>query len=337
VSETDVSTRPAARASQTTLLKARNLVKRFPVRGERAKWVHAVNDVSFEIKKGEAFALIGESGSGKTTIGRCILRTVKPTSGSIIFGNTDLTTLSDKEMRPWRAHLQAVFQDPSDSFNPRWTVARSIDEVLRNCTSMEQAERRERIEEVISLVHLEPSVADARPGRLSSGVQQRAAIARALAPRPDLIVLDEPTSHLDVVLRADIVRLLKELQASLGTAYLFISHDLASVREISDRVGIMYLGEMVETASGEDLFERQLHPYGKALLASVLTPDPDVELSDLTLSDEIPSPVDLPSGCFLHPRCPYADHGRCATTHPPLEAYQGREVRCIRVAEIEDD
>jgi oligopeptide/dipeptide ABC transporter ATP-binding protein len=320
-----------------TLLEARNLVKRFPVRGERSKWVHAVNDVSFSIEEGEAFALIGESGSGKTTIGRCILRTTTPTSGSITLGGTDLTTLSERAMRPWRARVQAVFQDPSDSFNPRWTIGRSIDEVLRNCTSLEKDERDQRIREVLELVHLQPSVAHGRAGRLSSGVQQRAAIARALAPRPELIVLDEPTSHLDVVLRAEVVRLLKELQDELGTAYLFISHDLASVRELSDRVGIMYLGEMVEMASGEDLFARQLHPYGKALLASVLTPDPEVELSDLELSDEIPSPVDLPTGCFLHPRCPYADPERCARTHPPLDPYAGHEVRCLRVDEIDHE
>lgn len=318
------------------LLEVDNLVKYFPIPRERGRVVHAVNGVSLKIAGGETLGLIGESGSGKTTVGRCIVRLARATSGSIRLSGEELTSLSERAMRETRAKLQMVFQDPRDSLPPRIRVKKIIEEPLVNFSPLSKNERRSRVGELLHLVQLDPSAGDKYPQQLTGGAQQRVAIARALATDPDLIVLDEPTSELDVAVRADIVRLLQTLQSKLGTAYLFISHDLTAVKEISHRIAIMYLGEIVEESATDEMFQEQFHPYSKALLTSVLFPDPERHEEVFLLEDEIPSPVDLPSGCFLHPRCPYADD-RSRTEHPPLELELGRPVRCWHAAKIRVD
>ena len=318
------------------LLRVRELVKHFPVRREKGRIVHAVNDVSFDIQPGESLALIGESGSGKTTVGRCIIGLTAATSGSVQLAGQELTRLSPAEMRKVRSRVQMVFQDPRDSLNPRMRIGSIIEEPLANFTSLSKAERHDRVAEVLRLVQLDRAVADAYPGVLTGGEQQRVGIARALATNPELVILDEPTSELDVSVRGEIVRLLNRLQQELGLAYLFISHDMTAVKEVSDRIAIMYLGEIVEVADTAALLREQFHPYSQALLASVLFPDPDARHSLIQLQGEIPSPIDLPTGCYLHPRCPYST-AHTAEAHPELEDFQGRLVRCWRSREILDD
>jgi len=315
------------------VLEVRDLVKHFPVRGERGRLVHAVNGVSFDALPGETLALIGESGSGKTTVGRCILGLTRATSGSITLGGQDVTRLTGNDLRRLRARMQMVFQDPRDSLNPRMRCGQILEEPLANFTNLGRAERRARVQETLELVALAPEVADAYPGSLTGGEQQRIGIARALATRPDLVILDEPTSELDVSVRGEIVRLLRRLQAELGLTYIFISHDMTAVREVSHRIAIMYLGEIVEVAAADELFAEQYHPYSQALLASVLYPDPDIHHSAIALEGEIPSPIDLPTGCFLHPRCPYRTE-QTEEHHPELTDHGGRAVRCWRVEEI---
>lgn len=319
--------------SQEPLLEVRDLVKHFPVRHERNRWVHAVNGVSLDVFPGETLGLIGESGSGKTTVGRCIVGLAKPTSGAIRLRGQDLHRLSGREIRSVRSRIQMVFQDPRDSLNPRMKVGQIIEEPLLFFTGASNKERAERVEAILEQVQLDRTILSERPRPLPGGVQQRVAIARALASSPDLVILDEPTSELDVSVRAEIVRLLKRLQQDLGIAYLFISHDLTAVKELSRRIAIMYLGEVVESTGVIEMFHEQLHPYSKALLASVLFPDPERPYSSAELSGEIPSPVDLPTGCFLHPRCPYA-LSRCVAEHPELANQFGRAVRCLRAADI---
>lgn len=319
--------------STEPLLQVRSLVKEFPVRHERGRVVHAVTQVSFDMFRGETLGLIGESGSGKTTVGRCIIGLTGATSGSIKLNGSEIVGLSARQMRNLRSRIQIVFQDPRDSLNPRMRVGEIIDEPIRFFTELSKPERKARLREVLDLVQLPADVADRYPVELSGGVQQRIGIARALAPNPELVILDEPTSELDVSVRAEIVRLLRQLQQELHIAYLFISHDLTAVREVSDRIAIMYLGEVVEIASASDIFDEQLHPYSKALLASVLFPDPSRIPGEVSLVGEIPSPVDLPSGCFLHPRCPYRDE-QCLSDHPDLAMQYGRDVRCLRVEGI---
>lgn len=309
-----------------------DLVKHFPVR-RSSKVVHAVNGVSFIIGRGETVGLVGESGSGKTTVGRCILRLVEPTSGHISFKGQDLTALKGRQLQKLRGSIQMVFQEPFESLNPRFTSRAIVEENLK-LAGMESAnERRRRMIEVLDLVRLPAGVANAYPHELTAGEQQRLSIARALATRPDLVVLDEPTSALDITVRGEIIRLLQDLQQKTGVSLLFISHDLTAVKEISHRVAIMYLGEIVEVARTPEIFSRQLHPYSLALLASVLFPDPTTELGRVKVVGEIPSPVDLPLGCHLHPRCPYAV-ARCQTEWPPLRQVGDRQVACHRAEEI---
>ncbi len=309
-----------------------DLVKHFPVR-RSSKVVHAVNGVSFTIGRGETVGLVGESGSGKTTVGRCILRLVEPTSGHILFKGQDLTALQGSKLQRLRGSIQMVFQEPSESLNPRFTSRAIVEENLKLAGVESAQERRRRMAEVLELVRLPASVANVYPHELTSGEQQRLSIARALSTHPDLIVLDEPTSALDITVRGEIIRLLQDLQQQTGVSLLFISHDLTAVKEISHRVAIMYLGEIVEVARTNEIFSRQLHPYSLALLASVLFPDPTAELGRVKVAGEIPSPVDLPSGCHLHPRCPYAI-ARCETEWPPLRLVGDRQVACHRAEEI---
>jgi oligopeptide/dipeptide ABC transporter ATP-binding protein len=314
------------------VLSVDGLVKHFPVR-RSTKVVHAVNGVSFTIGRGETLGLVGESGSGKTTVGRCILRLIEPTSGHVVFNGTDLTTISKSSLRKLRGAIQMVFQEPYESLNPRFTSRAIVEENLRLAGVTSGSERRRRVSEVLELVRLPARVANTYPHELTGGEQQRLSIARALSTRPDLVVLDEPTSALDITVRGDIIRLLRDLQQQTGVALLFISHDLTAVKEISHRVAIMYLGEIVEVAETDDLFSRQLHPYSLALLASVLFPDPGIPLGRVKVAGEIPSPVDLPSGCHLHPRCPYSIE-ICKEQWPPLREVEGRRVACHRAEDI---
>ena len=313
------------------ILTVEALVKHFPLGHGRA--VKAVNGISFQIDRGEALALVGESGSGKTTVGRCVLRLIEPTSGAISFRGEDILAMAPEQFRQRRRHLQLVFQEPYDSLNPRMRVGRILDEPLMLAGRGAPAARFSRTHDLLDMVGLGPSFIDLYPHQLSGGEQQRVGIARAIATDPDLVVLDEPTSALDVSVRAEILDLLVDLQARLGFAYLFISHDLTAVRRVCQRVAVMYLGRIVETARTSDIFERPLHPYSRALLSSVLYPDPAREQARFLLTGEIPSPIDLPPGCPLYARCPWA-RPACDLSVPPLEALlPDRRVACFRARE----
>ena len=320
---------PAATQPAEPLLSVRDLVKHFPVRGARHLRVHAVNGVSFDVARGEALGLVGESGSGKTTVGRLVLRLIEPTSGTIDFAGERTSEMSEADMRPLRSRIQMVFQEPHASLNPSTSVARNIDEPLR-VGGMGRRERAERVRDVLGMVHLTEADGDKFPHQLSAGQAQRAGIARAIGTEPDLVVLDEPTSQLDIAIRAEIIDLLNEISDQLGMAYLFISHDLTAVRSVCSRIAVMYLGKIVEVAPTAELFAGQRHPYSKALLSSVLYPDPAAALPDFRLEAEIPSPIHLPTGCHLHPRCPIATP-ECAATYPPLaELSLQRQAACYR-------
>jgi oligopeptide/dipeptide ABC transporter ATP-binding protein len=313
------------------LLEIRNLTKVFPV--GHGKSLTAVNDVSFDIGRGEAMALVGESGSGKTTLGRCVLGLVEPSSGVIMFQGESITRLPRPRMREFRRRVQMVFQEPYASLSPRMRIGRIVEEPLRLRQDLTPAQRGKRIADALAMVRLDASSIDKYPHQFSAGEQQRIAIARAIVTEPELVVLDEPTSALDVSVRSEILDLLSDLQQRLLFSYLFISHDLTAVRRVCDRVAVMYLGRIVETAGTEAIFDRPLHPYSRALLSSVLYPDPKIVLPRFVLRGEIPSPIDLPSGCHLHQRCPWAIEG-CATGSPSLEQIQEDHwAACFRARE----
>jgi oligopeptide/dipeptide ABC transporter ATP-binding protein len=313
------------------LLAIRNLTKIFPV--GHGKSLTAVNDVSFEIGRGEAVALVGESGSGKTTLGRCVLGLIEPSSGTIAFRGESIDNLPRLRMREFRRRVQMVFQEPYASLSPRMRIGRIVEEPLRLREDLTPAQRGKRITEALAMVRLEASAIDKYPHQFSAGEQQRIAIARAIATDPELVVLDEPTSALDVSVRSEILDLLSDLQHRLHFSYLFISHDLTAVRRVCDRVAVMYLGRIVEAASTEAIFEHPLHPYSRALLSSVLYPDPKMVLPRFLLTGEIPSPIDLPAGCHLHQRCPWADRG-CSMESPILEEIeQDHRAACFRARE----
>ena len=299
-----------------TVLQIEGLVKRFTVKGGRE--LTAVDGVSFSVHRAEAVALVGESGSGKTTVGRCILRILEPNAGSIRFAGRDVTRLPVRKFRRLRSRVQMVFQDPFDSMNPRKRVGAAVVEPLRLTTKMVEREIRRRCDELFDLVGLSREAAHLYPHQLSAGELQRVGIARAIATNPDLVIFDEPTSSLDVSVRADILNLLRDLQQQIGITYLFISHDLTAVRRLCHRVAILYLGKVVEIGETEAIFRSPLHPYSRALLSSVLYPDPDQVRAPFVLSGEIPSPIDLPTGCALHTRCPMASDV-CRTQEPAME------------------
>ncbi|HEY7239300.1 MAG TPA: dipeptide ABC transporter ATP-binding protein [Burkholderiales bacterium] len=299
------------------LLRVENLVKHFPVAGGVVK---AVDDVSFEVRRGETVGLVGESGCGKTTTGRCILQLERPTSGRVVFEGEDLAALDEQALRSVRRRVQVIFQDPYSSLNPRMTVGQILAEPLKVHRIVEdKAAREERVRELLAQVGLLPQHARRYPHQLSGGQRQRVGIARALAMEPSLIVCDEPVSALDVSIQAQIINLLEDLQDRLGLTYLFIAHDLSVVRHISDRVVVMYLGKVVEVADRKSLYEAPLHPYTRALLSAVPIPDPKLEAqrSRTVLRGEVPSPLQPPSGCVFHPRCPMAVE-RCAAQVPAL-------------------
>jgi oligopeptide/dipeptide ABC transporter ATP-binding protein len=315
-------------AAAAPVLRVEGLVKHFPIAHSRA-FVAAVNGVSFEVARGETLGLVGESGSGKSTVARCIVNLETTTAGKIFFEGREISGVRGKEARALRRQIQLVFQEPFDSLNPRMSIRSIVAEPLQ-VRKVEKGERSRRVGELLELVHLPESVLDLYPHEISGGLQQRVGIARAIATNPSLLVLDEPTSALDPRARRQIIDLLIELQRELGMSYLFITHDLNTLRHISHRIAVMYLGLIVEEGPTAAIFEEQRHPYTKALLSSVLYPDPETRRARFELRGEIPSPIDLPLGCYLASRCPLAID-ECRTAIPPLAAiYDGRTSACIR-------
>ena len=299
------------------LLKAEHLKKYFKSPHGTVK---AVDDVSLEIYEGETLALVGESGCGKSTLGRVILNLITPTSGTVTFDGTDITALHGKTLRNMRAQMQLVFQDPFSSLDPRFTVGQIIAEPLQNL-GLSKQEQQKRVLELMDRVSLQPEHYSRYPHQFSGGQRQRIGIARALAPNPRLIVCDEPVSALDVSIQAQILNLLKKLQSQSNLTYLFISHDLAVVRYISDRVCVMFLGQICELCSTAEAYEKPLHPYTRMLIDSAPEPDPDFHREDrMLLQGELPSPVNPPAGCRFCTRCPFATDV-CRTVHPELKEY----------------
>ena len=304
------------------LLVVRDLRKYFPVkRGVLARvvaHVKAVDGISFGVSRGETLGLVGESGSGKTTVGRCILRLIEPTDGTVEFENTNVLGLNGGDMRRMRRNMQIVFQDPYASLNPRMTVGTIVAEPLIIHGGMSGSEREERVAQLLQKVGLSPDYRKRYPHEFSGGQRQRIGVARALATNPKFLVLDEPVSALDVSVQAQVVNLLQDLQAELGLTYLFIAHDLSVVEHISTRVAVMYLGKVMELADRRSLYDDALHPYTKALLSAVPVPDPAVKKTRILLSGDIPTPLNPPSGCVFHTRCPIAQFPVCKTEVPAL-------------------
>ena len=296
------------------LVEISDLIKHFPASGKQM--VRAVDGVSFTINRGETLGLVGESGCGKTTIGRTILRLIEPTGGRICFDGRNLLELNRTEMRELRRRMQIIFQDPYSSLNPRMRIGDIIGEPLAIHKTGDRRERRDRVAELLTVVGLDPDYAGRYPHEFSGGQRQRIGIARALALNPDFIVADEPVSALDVSVQAQVVNLLQDLQEKLGLTYLFISHGLAVVKHISSRVGVMYLGKLVELAPAENIYAKPVHPYTQALLAAIPVPDPSAKKNDFQrLSGDVPTPINPPSGCRFHPRCPHAME-RCRFEEP---------------------
>jgi oligopeptide/dipeptide ABC transporter ATP-binding protein len=310
------------------VLEVRDLVKHYPIAHSRA-FVAAVNGISFGIEKGETLGLVGESGSGKSTVARCVMNLTSLTGGRILFEGHDISALPTKENRALRRRIQLVFQEPYDSLNPRMTVGAIVAEPLI-IRRIGKPERSRRVRQLLDLVHLPDSVLDLYPHELPGGLQQRVGIARAIATDPTLLILDEPTSALDPRARRQIIDLLIELQAELEMSYLFITHDLNTLRHISHRIAVMYLGLIVEEAPTAAIFDEQRHPYTRALLSSVLYPDPETRREPFDLKGEIPSPIDLPLGCYLASRCPLVTD-ECRRAIPPLVPIgNDRTTACIR-------
>ena len=342
-----MTTEQASRAASAprpgdNLVQARDLKMYFPVTSgiifqRKVADVKAVDGVTFEVRRGETLGLVGESGCGKTTLGRMILLLYKPTAGSVLINNRDLTKLKSGELRRMRRHMQMIFQDPYASLNPRMTIGSIISEPLViHGLAKGRKERQEKVQELMRVVGLNPYYANRYPHEFSGGQRQRIGIARALAVQPAFIVCDEPVSALDVSIQAQIINLLEDLQEQFGLTYLFIAHDLSVVRHISDRVAVMYLGKMMELADRQELYDNPLHPYTKALLSAVPIPDPVVEAKRdrVILTGDVPSPLHPPSGCVFHTRCPIAID-ECSKVLPEWRNVGSGDkehwVACIRV------
>ncbi|PKB70918.1 MAG: peptide ABC transporter substrate-binding protein [SAR202 cluster bacterium Io17-Chloro-G6] len=333
----DTAASAALQQNDDNLLEVRDLKMHFPVSPgmffqRTTAYVKAVDGISFTVKRGETLGLVGESGCGKTTTGRCILQLYKPTAGQVIFDGQDLTGLKSKQMRAMRREMQVIFQDPYSSLNPRMTAGNIIGEpLIVHGLVKGKAEYREKVADLLLNVGLNPYMADRFPHEFSGGQRQRIGVARALSVSPKFIVADEPVSALDVSIQAQIINLLEDLQEQFNLTYLFIAHDLSVVRHISDRVGVMYLGHMVEMAERNEIYRNPIHPYTKALLSAVPIPDPvlDAQRERVLLTGEVPSPLNPPSGCVFHPRCPVAND-TCSIVLPELrEVEPDHEAACI--------
>ncbi len=317
----------AARADPV-LVRIDGAYKHFPIGGFGGLAVRAVDGVDLEIRRGETLGLVGESGCGKSTLARLVTALLPVTAGHITFDGQDITRLRGARLRRVRRKMQIIFQDPFASLDPRMTVGDILQEPLDNFSIGTLGERRRRVQELLRLVGLNPNFTNRYPHEFSGGQRQRIGIARALAVNPSFIVCDEAVSALDVSIAAQIINLLQDLQREFNLTYLFIAHDLAVVRHLSDRIAVMYLGKVVETADRNDIYDRPQHPYTKALLSSIPVPDPVVERerAPISLKGEIPSPVNPPSGCRFHPRCPIARvPGVCSEVEPPLEPHGARD------------
>ena len=314
------------------VLQAIDLVKHFPVRGRLfapVRHVHALDGVSFALAQGETLALVGESGCGKTTLARCLMRLEEPTSGHVLLRGRDITQLERRELRALRREMQIVFQDPYASLNPRWSIGSIVADPIRLHEPLDRAARRRRVAELLETVGLGAEFIGRHPHELSGGQRQRVAIARAIAVNPAVVICDEPVSALDVSIQAQVINLLKRLQQSLGMAYLFISHNLALVGRISDRIAVMYLGQVVELADARSMRARRMHPYSQALFSAAPVADPDAAARKdrIILSGDVPSPVEPPSGCRFRTRCPHRAP-ICEAQAPALREVEGRWVRC---------
>jgi peptide/nickel transport system ATP-binding protein len=328
--------------SGSPLVEIENLKMWFPIKSglvldRHVGDIKAVDDVSFEIARGETLGLVGESGCGKSTVGRTILRLYDPTAGRIVFDGEDVTRLGESELRPLRRRMQMVFQDPFASLNPRHSVARMVGEPLRVHGLSGRRSVSGRVRELLDVVGLPADAASRYPHEFSGGQRQRIGLARALAVNPDFIVCDEPVSALDVSIQAQIINLLEQLQQEFDLTYLFIAHDLAVVRHISDRIAVMYLGSIVEVSPAQELYDNPLHPYTITLLSAVPIPDPVVERQRETilLAGDLPSPANPPHACRFHTRCPYVQATRCRDETPPLRTVQGHLVACHWAEEIQ--
>jgi len=318
------------------LLQVRNLKKYFPIRrgvfSRVAAYVRAVDDISFDIKKGETFGLVGESGCGKTTAGRAILRLVEPDSGEIRFDGIDLLKLGSTALRQKRRDMQIIFQDPYASLNPRMTIRSIVGEPFAIHGMAKGAERDQQVAMLLKTVGLDPAVMNRYPHEFSGGQRQRIGIARALALKPKLIVADEPVSALDVSIQAQVINLLADLQDQFGLTYLFISHGIPVIEHISDRIGVMYLGKLVEVGSSDQICLAPKHPYTQALLSAVPVPDPSAKKQRIILKGDVPTPINPPSGCRFHTRCPIAVD-RCKTEEPPLRFLKDSRLAACHLAE----